>query len=670
MRGRATLRHVRHQPDERDESGAVLVLMALALVAMALIAALVIDHGQLRTDQRTNKSVTDVAAQAGISRLAFGPWSGVCRARQYLLDNAKGFSTFDAGSETWSNAAVPPTVYGSTPCPVNTLTPDATPCAPNNPATWAKLQATAGAGNFTIEIQSGYAMPDARYSEDTGRGDTGDPAQGSCDNLVVIVNQRRPPSFAQVGGFGTATVRARSVGRLNSVETVDFVAALQLLEQHKCGVLQTSGANTRVIAQPFGTYPGTIQIESADDSGSCSQPILNAQAGPSVIACSTNSTTSGCTPGTGANPSRIGIYALNYNRPPAEMTSAFPTSYGDTAAIASPRLGRLFADRRYRTNVFNLDAQVKTILTGNSGKPPGCASIASNACTGNGLTWLVLQQSDCNSVDTFFLVPGRTSAQNIWFNCDLNVTLPLALTHADSYVAVTGQLAVNSVFTISDPRQLYIGGRATGNKVGLDIGGATSVFNVNLGPSLSCAARAAVGAGHAVRMVVGDGSFKVASGAAIHMCQTFLELASGYAKVPSTDGTVPCQTAACGNYTGTVSISSGAFVDWSAPNEITGRIPTTTELTTTNQFEDLALWTEAGGNTNSMAGGATTTMSGCFFMPNADAFNLAGGGALPVYLSAQFIATSMKVTGGATVNLVPNPLDSIPTSVYNTLLVR
>jgi hypothetical protein len=63
-------------------------------------------------------------------------------------------------------------------------------------------------------------------------------------------------------------------------------------------------------------------------------------------------------------------------------------------------------------------------------------------------------------------------------------------------------------------------------------------------------------------------------------------------------------------------------------------------------------------------------MAGAFFLPNADAFNLAGNGSLPVYLSAQFIATSMKVTGGATVNLVPNPFDSIPTFVYNILLVR
>jgi hypothetical protein len=278
----------------------------------------------------------------------------------------------------------------------------------------------------------------------------------------------------------------------------------------------------------------------------------------------------------------------------------------------------------------------------------------------------VLQQADCNSLLTFFLVPGRSAAPNIWFNCDLNVSVPLTLSASGSYIVVTGQLQVGSVFTIADPRKVYIGGRSTGNKVGLDLSGGT--LAVNPGGHLTCSGRTEVG--HATQLVVGNGSMKVAAGATVRLCQTFVLLASGYDKVPTADGTSPCQTAACGSYTGTISISSGGFVDWSAPNEITGRLPTAAELATTNQFEDLALWTEAGGNSNSMAGGATTSMAGCFFMPNADSFNLAGGGALPVYLSAQFIATSMKVTGGATVNLVPNPTDSIPTSIYTTLLVR
>jgi hypothetical protein len=362
------------------------------------------------------------------------------------------------------------------------------------------------------------------------------------------------------------------------------------------------------------------------------------------------------------------MYALNYNRPPGDLTTAFGTTYGDTRAIASPRTGRKSADLRYRTNVIGLESTVSSVLAGNGGKPPGCGTITNNACTGNGLTWLVLQQSDCNNLAVFFAVAGRSAQQNVWFNCNLNVTTPLTLGAASSYVVVNGQLAVNSVFTVTDPRKLYVLGQSTGSKVGVDIGGVTSVLNVNLGTSATCSAR--TGPGHANRMVVANGSLKVASGAIVHLCQTFVDLASGFNKVPSTDGTPPCQTSACTSYTGTISVSSGAFVDWSAANEITGRVPTADELRTTNPFEDLALWTEAGGNSNSMQGSSSTTMAGAFFLPNADAFNLAGNGSLPVYLSAQFIATSMKVTGGATVNLVPNPFDSIPTFIYNILLVR
>ena len=86
------------------------------------------------------------------------------------------------------------------------------------------LKVTAGGGRFTIEIQSGYALPDARFAEDAGRGDPGDPAAGSCDNLAVIVSQRRPLLFAPVVGLAEETTRVRSVGRLNSVETLEFVA--------------------------------------------------------------------------------------------------------------------------------------------------------------------------------------------------------------------------------------------------------------------------------------------------------------------------------------------------------------------------------------------------------------------------------------------------------------
>ncbi|MGI8806338.1 MAG: pilus assembly protein TadG-related protein [Acidimicrobiales bacterium] len=652
------------------EGGAVLMLTAFIALGSLVMMGLVVDLGQLRVDRRTNKGVADVAARAGISRLAFGPWSGVCKAREFLLGNAKGFSSFDAGSETWSNAAA--LVYATSPCTAVVSAPDVNPCRPNLPSTWAKLQATAAQGRFTVEIQSGYVLPDPRFANDATLGDTGAVEQGSCDNLAVIISERQAPSFAQVGGAGPTVVRTRSVGRLNAMETLDFVAALQLLEQHDCGVLQTGGSGTRVIAQPYGVYPGTFQIDS-DATGHCPGPVIDGQAtsgGPSIVACGVVSTNADCNaqaPGSGSRPSRIGVYARNFNRPANVIATPYPSTYGDTAAVASPRTGRKYVDQRYRESVVELDEKAQDALTGNGNRPPGCASVIANACTGTDGSWIVLQQAQCDNLTLFAVTkPLWNTAQNIFFNCDLTVSTPVVLSAADAYVVITGKLAVNSVFTITDPRKVYVGGEAGGNKVGLDVGSG-GILSVNMGAAPTCSLR--TGVGRANRFVLGNGRLKAGSGAAVKLCQTFTFLASGYDKVPDTDGDPPCDSP-CGTYTGTIEVTSGASVDLSAANEINGRLPDAAELATTNPFEDLGLWTEAGGATNGLTGGALTQLTGVFFLPNAEPFSLSGGGALPIALSAQFVSTTLKVTGNGKVDLVPNPEDSIPVTIYTTLLVR
>ncbi len=645
-----------------------MMLTAFIALGSLMMVGLVVDGGQLLVDRRTNKSVADVAARAGVGRLAFGPWSGVCKAREFLLGNAKGFSSFDAGSETWSNAAA--LVYGTSPCPAVASAPDANPCKPNLPSTWAKLQATAVKGRFTIEIQSGYALPDPRFPADTALADAGTADQGSCDNLAVIISERQEPSFVQVGGGEPTVVRIRSVGRLNSVESLDFIAALQLLELHDCNVLKTGGSGTRVIAQPYGGYPGTFQIDS-DATGQCPQPIINGQAttgGPSIVACSTNSANADCDRGVGSRTSRIGVYAKNFNRPDTIVGTPYPSTYGDTAAVASPRTGRKYSDLRYRENVVKLDDDAQEVLTGNSGRPPGCTAASllnNNTCTGNGLTWRVVQGVECGSLLSGPLV---LTDQNVWFNCaSFNISAPLTLEAPNSYVVFTGKLSVSSTFTITDPRKLYIGGEAAGNKIGVDIGSG-GVLKVNMGGASACSAR--TGPGQANRLVIGNGKLKAGSGGVVKLCQTFTFLASGFDKVPTTDGTAPCSTTACTNYTGTIDVSSGAEVDLSAANEITGRLPEEDELKTTNPFEDLGLWTEAGGATNGLTGGAKTSLTGVFFLPNAKPFTLAGGGTLPIALSAQFVSTTLTVTGNGTVKLVPNPEDSIPVRIPDFLLVR
>ena len=667
-----------------DQRGSLLVVVAVAMTGLLGMVALVLDLSQLRSDRQVNKSVTDVSVRAGLGVLDLGPWAGVCRAREYLRTN-KALAGFDSGSEKWSKPTSPLTSLSTSPCASPGTAPYTGLClasAPGVPdrSTWARLTATAGGGRFTIEIQSGYALPDPRFGEDAhAAADTGDPDKASCDNLAVIVTERRAPFFAgAIGAGGDKTTTTRSVGRLSDLRAEEYSPALLLLEREGCDVLNVNSNNSRVFAQPYEAYPGVIQVDSAG-SGTCAsnQAILNGaatSAGPSIMACSANSTVTGClttangstspTAGTGTSPSRIGMYARNFTHPSGDYITSGTGTYGDTRAVRASRSGRAPLDNVYRDNVVTLDAEAKAVLTGNSGMPPGCSAIVSNSCTGGGRTWLVLQQIDCNSLPTFFADPLRLAARNIWFNCDLSVsgTTTLTLNALDSYIVVTGQLNVTSTFAIVDPRTVYIGGRSTGNKIGLEVGNAGN-FNVNNKvPGANCPLPD--GTVKPTTLVLGSGLFNLANGAT-HLCQTFAFVANGYDKVPTSDGTPPCTC----SYDGKLSVSSGAVVDWSAPNLINGRRPTAAEIATDHRFEDLGLWTEAGG-AQSMSGGGSSQMTGIFFLGNADAFTLTGNSGANVYLSAQFITRRMKVTGGATVNLVLDPFDSVPVVIYDMVLVR
>ena len=687
---------------KREERGAIVFVYALAMTAIATMAALVVDLAQLRTDRRVNKTIADTAVRAGLGVLQLGPWSGVCRAREYLRANAPGMTLFDAGSEKWFQLGAPVNELTSSPCVNTTTSPFINVCVPGQLGaprmdTWGRLSATAGNGRYTIEIQSGYLMPDSRFPEDqVAATDTGDPYKGYCDNLMVIITEKRLPFFGGIVGNGGRRTTIRSVGRLGHVSSGEYTPALLLLERHKCDVLVAGSNNTRVIAQPYGDHPGVIQIDSADTDG-CSngQAVLNGantSGGPSVLACGAMTVlpAPGCNFGIGDKPSRVGIYALNFPHAPGDrVTTDFNpnlnlSTYGDTRAVPSAQSGRLPIDYFYRKNVKVLDSTAKTLLRGTNSLPPGCVVLA-NACTDTGgLRWLVLDQSDCDTLSTnspthFFnpvipVVPSRTLAQNIWFNCDLSVktVLPLSLNALNSSIVVTGQLQVLGSFSITDPRTVYIGGRNGSNRIGVDIGNG-GVLSINRASAADCAGRALLG--RATKLVVGDGSFTMASGGAAFLCQTFVYMANGFDKVPTSDNTEPCSSP-CASYYGHISIGSGATVDWSAPNLITNRRPTLADVDLTgvtppvSPFEDIAFWTEAGGNNNSINGNGNTKMTGVFFMGNANSFNLAGNSGADVYLSAQFISRTMKVTGGAVVNLVINPVDAIPVIVYQLSLVR
>ena len=651
-----------------DERGLMVVVYALAMTVLLTIAALVIDLGQLRTDRRVNKAVADTAARAGVGALSSGAWPGVCRASSYLRANASAGS-FDPGSERWSLMSDPTSTLATSPCASTGTTPYTTTCQNDRPGTWGRLTATLGGGRFSIEIQGGYAMPDSRFPEDaTAAADSGDP----CDNLAVVIRERRTPIFSGIVGGGSRSTTVRSVARLDQSATVSEVPALLLLEQRRCAVLTATSANGRVVAQPSGSQAGVIQIDSAADQGTCTanQAALNGKVTsgkPSILACSASPspTNDDCNPSAVTKPSRIGIYGLKVAHPPSVFVTSGPGTYGDTTAVPADPVGRRIVDELYREQVEALDAAAKSMLTGNA-KPPGCSAVVSSTCTDTGgATWLVVEPGDCGTYGTFF-TPARAAASRIWFHCDLNLHAgPLTLTAADATVVVTGALSVRAPFSIVDPDRVYVGGRAGGDKIGLSIGNGG---NLGIGKPAATAACPAGGRADHTALVVGNGSLDVGSGGAAHLCGTFAFLASAFGRVPAEDGTGNC-TNPCNNYLGTVKVGSLAVLDWSAPNLVKDRRPTDADLAT-SPFEDLGLWTEAGSDASGVTSGAATRMSGIFFLGNADKFTLNGGGAFDVTLSAQFIVRRMEVTGGAVVNLVPNPFDSVPVVTTALALVR
>ena len=136
----------------RGEGGAIVVMYAVAMTGLVTVAALALDLSQLRSDRRINKTVADSAVRAGLGVLQAGPWSGVCRAREYLRTN-KGFGSFDAGSEKWFQLGSPISQLTSSPCLNTSNAPFVNLCLPGELGvprtdTWGRLTASAEGGRY------------------------------------------------------------------------------------------------------------------------------------------------------------------------------------------------------------------------------------------------------------------------------------------------------------------------------------------------------------------------------------------------------------------------------------------------------------------------------------------------------------------------------------------
>jgi hypothetical protein len=654
-----------------DERGAVLVLVAVAAVLLFTVAAVVIDLGFVRETRQQDRSTSDFAVAAGLHGLESEvgvprPWGGVCRAIEYLKANNSDLADM---SGTWSDGQTPPTVYGTNPCVDPTADPYTRLCAAADRSTWARFQGTADGGHVTIDIRSGYVLPDPDFDEDATAysGDVGDTALGGCDQLAVILRTDNDETFASVFGGGDKTTTIRSVGRV-TIESDDTEAvALLLLEQTACRTLHTSGNNTfvRVRATPIGapTRPGLIQANSTGTGCSGGQRVIEGSndcpaisncvgTGPSIVAENVPA---------GA-PGRVGNRAVSTNPAYANTAAcadaASPSTGCTIAPVPSDRgvVSRAPVDNRYLARVTALQTTANTEL----GRSNGSATTA-------GYFVITNCNSLVNKVVSATLPAGPTvintgGRSRVFVDCDLGLnngqTTAFDATIDD--VVVDGSVSVSGQLELHDVRRFYV-------EDDIDVNGGALVVNSTSG--VSCTARHAAAPASVTQLVVTDGPLSVGSNGTLRLCSTFVFLADG--ALPTSAGTAPSNN----SYTSRIDVGAQATVDWVAPNQTDGQLQSDDPLY--DQFEDLALWTEYSGNCTPgnaprIGGQGAITATGVFFLPNACPFTIAGGGAGAVInTDAQFIARRLELTGTVALTMAPNPNNVVPTPVFEDfLLVR
>lgn len=642
------------------ERGVVIVLIALALLAIMVIVAMVIDLSYVRQTRQANKSSTDFAVTAGMHGLETPdgvprPWGGVCEALEYLKANHSDLGDLTGSFHDGTGA---PTSPPGDPCASPTTAPYTTLCTPNAKETWAWFQGTAAGGRLLIDIKSGYVLPDPDFPEDTtaySADSVGDSEQGGCDQLAVILRDRDPAFFGGVAGASEYATVIRSVGRVKidprSTETV----ALLLLEQRDCETLVTEGNNTYVLVQatPIGapTNPGLIQSNS-NATGACSgsaRVIEGSSACPAIANCSGAGPSVVAQDATAAVPpvkGRVGVRSVGglqngFSSTPACASAASPPAGCTVSPVPVARgiVTRAPVDNRYLTAVTALKSAA-------AAAGPSGYYVANNA-------------SACSALVNTTVSTATTGGNpRVYLNCNLSVGPGETLTFDDTItdVVVTGNLDVKGALTARNVRNVVVKGNN-----GVNVQGN---IRINRRSAATCTERfGAFPRTEITKFVVLRGSFEAnASGTQVALCNTFLFLADG--TLPTSPGAPPANNSSNGK----ILVGSSASLDWRAPNQVDSFVPDGDPLL--SDFEDLALWTEFSGNGSpgtaaGIGGQGTVVTSGVFFLPNANPFNISGGGTgAELNADAQFVVRKLRLSGTVRLKMAPSPNNSVLTPKF------
>ncbi len=667
-----------------DERGATLILIALFISIIFITAALVIDLSFVRQNRQADKSAADFAVAAGIRSMdnGFGQvqsWKGICAARDYLLSNT---DELDGMTETYEDGNGDPVEDGAgIPVPDPCAAPPAVACADGAVGTWGRLVGTADGGRIRVTIASGYDLSSSGFAEDSSTTYSGDTGDGPCDNLAVIIEEGEGAYFGGVAGVSGYETTIRSVARLERGNP-DIPAALILLERHDCRTLSVSGSGAWVVVSGTDKNPGAVHADSLGDGANCNDKIFSVngsvppprivsqqapKAGPNGVAPG-EITAVALTSASGAEPDNVSA-GLNY-----VCAKEVATDCGNPSTGIDPQgrelVGRVVADEKYLEPIRALRSRAETrfAITDSTDaddkgyKPyacndPGPFAIIGPVETGdypNGI-WI-----DCSTVG------GKT------FDAKGKVFDPISLHKKE--IVINGDLTISgsdNSLKLASPSAVYVRGYSQNavtmgsNDFFLNDGGLTDLDTSpdDDGYGFVCDERYAISPTARTELVIGKGRVS-ATGGTLRLCQTTLYLmddSGGATGCPLPSAVTDPGLAPYGNNCqGNVSVSGGAKIDWTAPNQddVNATEPGDTLL---DELEDLALWSETsgqGGSSWSVGGSGGLYLGGVFVTPNADPFSINGGGSIDI-VDAQFVSRKLVATGTGYLRMAPQSQNSL-----------
>lgn len=250
----------RLRSQRRDDRGIYSVLYALLVVVLVGMAALVVDLSVLREERRMSRLAADAAVTA----------AGV------YLNELSGFRPKTACEEAWAFAAtnVGLTTVPPSPCDPGVFVEPFSMC----PSTANEVSNSMG--EYTVRIT--WPVPDAHplmtnptvqgnvtqaiNPDPLVDGDTAAEPNTPCTRIGVTIERQHPNMFGAILMVDPQRVISSSVARgLPKLSNPPSIAALNVLEEHECDVVETSGQGfieIHAVPTPLGPVPGQINVES------------------------------------------------------------------------------------------------------------------------------------------------------------------------------------------------------------------------------------------------------------------------------------------------------------------------------------------------------------------------------------------------------------------------